>query len=452
MKRMQKLVAVWAVVLIGVGALYVHATSGSGNVQVTAVFANASPLVKGNLVRAGGVNVGSITGIALSNGKAVVTMSVQRSVLPLHTNASATITTEDLLGERYVNLDRGSPNAPVLAAPLTLDVQRTSRVVDLQDVLNSLNTPTATSLAALLSQAGEGLAGNGANAAKTLAAVSPTMTQARQIVNVLRSQNTLLGQLIDSAAPVANAVATNRGKSLDRLVNGATAALSAVASERAALSTALNELPSTISHARATLAQLAGLTAPATQTLASLRPVTDNLTAISGELSSFSTAANPALTSLPPVLARANTLLRQAAPVVAALRPASASLRSVSASTEHLSTNALSGSSLANLMEFVKGWSLATSGYDAISHYFNAMAVISPSAVGDTVKGILPGLPGNPLSKLPVPTAPSLPLDGLSNLTGSLLGKPKPSSGSGATGLTPSQESGLLGALLGGGL
>jgi phospholipid/cholesterol/gamma-HCH transport system substrate-binding protein len=137
--------------------------------------------------------------------------------------------------------------------------------------------------------------------------------------------------------------------------------------------------------------------------------------------------------------------------VIKALRPASSSLLSVSASVQRLSDKALSGDNLDNLMEFIKGWSLATNGHDAISHYFNAMAVLTPSAVGDTLGGIVPGLP-NVLKSVPVPTAPQLPLSGLSNLTGSL-GKQKSStssSSSGATGLTQKQEQNLLSALLGG--
>ena len=450
MNRTMKLLAGWAVALVAAGLLVTNLGSKSDHVQLTAVFTNASPLVKGNVVRASGVDVGTITNIALQNGQAVVSMSINPAVLPLHDDAKATITTEDLLGERYIDLERGTPSAPALTS-MSLGTAQTGRVVDLQDVLNSVNTPTATALAALLSQGGQGLAGNGSNAAKTLAALAPTMTQARQVASILSNQNQVLGQLIDSAAPVASAVASHQGQSLDRLVNGATAALGAVADERQALSTALNEMPTTISNARAALAQLAGLSGPATTTLASLRPVTDNLSAISGELGRFSDAANPALTSLPPVLDRANTLLRAAAPVISALKPASGSLKSVAGSLEHLSTNALSGANLGNLMEFVKGWSLATAGSDAVSHYFNALAVITPSALGDTVGGLIPGLPKGLLSGVPTPTSPKLPIGTLSNLVGGLTGAPTSKSQStGATGLTPGQEQGLVGSLLGG--
>lgn len=437
-----------AIVLSAAGLLGVSALSASANaddtVSVQAVFDNASPLVKGNRVRAAGVDVGSITDIDLRDGKAYVKMDVDRGVLPLRTDSTATITTEDLLGERYVNLERGTSDAPELPSPITLDAKHTDRVVDLQDVLNSVDTPTAVALSSMLTATGEGLDGNGAKARKILAGLDPTMGDAKQLADVLASQNALLGKLVDSTAPVADALASDHGRDLQRVVAGAEASLTAIAAERAALSQAMDRLPSTIRNARATLAELARTTGPTTQTLRTLRPVTDDLDDISGELGRFSEAADPALSSLPPVLRRAEDLLAKAAPVAKALRPASMSLEGVAANGDRLSARALTGRDLTNLMEFVKGWSMATSDYDAISHYFKAMVPLSPAALDDTAQGILPVLPDNVLGGVQTPTAPALPLPGRDG-SGSTTGDPKS-----ATGLSSTQEKSLVNQLLGG--
>ncbi|HWJ10444.1 MAG TPA: MCE family protein, partial [Nocardioides sp.] len=200
-------------------------------------------------------------------------------------------------------------------------------------------------------------------------------------------------------------------------------------------------------------------------------PVTGDLSQISEELTRFADAADPALGSLPPVLKEAKRLLDQAAPVVAALRPAGNGLVSTARSANELSDVAISGKSLTDLMEFVKGWSLATSDYDAISHYFKAMVPLSPNALGDTAAGLLPGLPDDVLHGLPVPSAPDLDLpgrkgaepdvaegdtddvapapaqSGLGGLLDGLLGGKKSQS---ATGLSPAQEQSLIQQILGG--
>ena len=455
--------------LIGVGA--VAATlggraltadgPGGDEVKVVAYFTDSSPLLPGNVVKASGVDVGRIADIDLDRGLARVTMVVDRSALPLHRDARATITTQDLLGERFVRLDRGSDHSPALTAPYVIENAQTARVVDLQDVLNSVDTPTATALSALVTEAGEGVRGQGDKAAKAIAALRPAMVQVDDLASILDDQNALLTKLVDNTQPVATALAADDGKQVDRLVGATTQTLASTAAERDALRTSLARLPGTIAHARTTLADLAGVASPATRTLSSLRPVTEDLIDISGELQRFADAADPALASLPPVLAEADRLLDQAAPVVKALRPATRDLVPTSASARQLSDVALSGRSLTNLMEFVKGWSMATSDYDAISHYFKAMVPLSPAALGDTAAGLLPSLRDDVVPHdLPLPSAPTLPLpereevkpgNPLSNLLGGFLAGPSATTDkSSATGLSETQETSLLGQLLGG--
>jgi phospholipid/cholesterol/gamma-HCH transport system substrate-binding protein len=440
------LVAVVTAAATLTGYVFIHDSGGKGgdDVELVAVFSDASPLVAGNVVKASGVDVGTITDVALKDGKARVTMRIDPRVLPLHDDATATITTQDLLGERFVLLKRGTPDAPALAAPMTIPVEHTKRVVDLQDVLDSVDTPTSVALAALLTDTGEGLRGEGKQADKAIAALAPAMRQTQDLTGILDDQNALLTRLIDNAQPVASALASNRGAQLNQLVESATRSLEVVASERAALRTALSRLPQTITSSRAALTQLAGAAEPARRTLASLRPVTDDLGDISGELKRFSDAADPALGSLPPVLRRADKLLKQAAPVVKALRPAAHDLVPTSAGAARLTSVALSGKSLTDLLEFVKGWSMATSDYDAISHYFKAMVPLSPNALGDDAKALAPILPEGTLHGLPVPTAPDLPLGGT---------VPSPDAGTdkmSSTGLSQQQESSLVEQLIGG--
>jgi phospholipid/cholesterol/gamma-HCH transport system substrate-binding protein len=457
-RRRTALIAVPLLALAASGAKLMDHDS-SDPVEVTAMFADASPLVVGNVVKAAGVNVGKVTDIDLDGNLARVRMELDPAVLPLHQDLTATITTQDLLGERFIKLDPGSPDQPALRSPIVISETQTNRVVDLQDVLNSLDTPASTALASLLTETGEGLRGQGANARKAIAALQPAMTQVNGLAKVLDGQNALLTRLVDNAAPVAAALANGQGQNLDRLVGSATDTLAIVAANREALRQSLDQLPGTIASARSALAELAGVADPATRTLRSLRPITDDLNDITGELQRFADAADPALASLPPVLAKAEALIDQAGPLVRALRPAAADLVGVSASARTLSERALS-SHLGSLLEFVKGWSMATSDYDAISHYFKAIVPLSPQPLGHTAGGLVPGVS---VPSLPVPTAPTLPLppkgDGNQGglpVIGDLIGgvptllPGQTSANDSATGLTEPQENNLVEQLLGG--
>ncbi len=443
-----------AFAILGVIAAVVAATTAAvnsddeSNVTVTAMFTDVSPMVPGNVVKASGVRVGEIKDIQLDDGVARVTMDVERSVLPLHSDASATIITQDLLGERFVALDRGTASAPELAAGSVIDQKHTRRVVDLDQVLNAVDDPTGTAFAALLTTLGEGMAGNGEQVADAIKALAPAMRDAKELSSILNDQNALLARLVGNAEPVATAVAGERGESLDRLVDTSTTALSAIAADRQAVEAALRELPSTLASARRTLARVAGVSDSTAGTLASLRPVTGNLTDISRELHAYAKVADPALAALPPVLRRGNRLLDEAAPLAAALRAAGPELRSSMKSTRYLLQNGVT-KQLTHLMEFVKGWSLATSDYDAISHYFKAIVPVSPKVSGQVGVGPVPG-GKSPVPDTPLPDSPSLPLPGRDeNGDQPLLPSPDTTPDS-ATGLTREQENSMLHQMLGG--
>lgn len=459
MRLLEKLT--YAVVVLGVVALTALGLTGAagekqGQIALAAVFADASPLLPGNEVKASGVTVGEIVAVELREGKAHVQMLVDDAVLPLHDDARAVITAKDVLGERFVTLERGSPGAPAMAEPLVIPVERTSAVVDIEDLLNALDDPTSAGFAGLLTTLGEGVRGQGPEVAAAITALAPAMEQADELGRLLSEQNEVLTSLLDSTQPVAAELAANRGQNLDMTVDATERTLSAVSAERQAVQEALQRLPETLKNANRTLSQVAGVTETATPSLESIRPVTDDLTQINQELLQFVDAADPALASLTPVLDRAKELVDEAAPLVADLKPLGPDLRSVAEDGRRLSDEGVS-LRFENLMKFVKFWSLSTTGYDGLSHYFRASVPVTPAALGRTGGGMIPGAPDSPVPNLEYPQVERLPLpgtcEGESNhpCEGEQDLPTQPDApGNGFTGLTPEQENSMLDQMLGG--
>jgi phospholipid/cholesterol/gamma-HCH transport system substrate-binding protein len=434
--------------LVAGGLVYQNSSaSGSADTDVTAMFADASPLIPGNLIRMGGIEVGEIQAVTLRNGQAAVTMRLQPSVFPLHQDASAKIRPVTLLGERYIDLDRGTATAPVMTS-MEIPVQRTSRAVDLDEVLDSLDDPTSTALAALVTSLGEGVSGQGPNIDQAIKALAPAMQNTQQLAQILDQQNSVLSQLVDQAAPVASAVAGKDGKNLDQAVDAGQKMLSAIAAQRQAMQDALHQLPDTLDKAQHVLSQVAGVAEAGTPTLAAARPVTDNLTQITSELNTFADSANPALSSLPPVLDKAKALLDQAAPLARDLRPGAAALPAISSSANRL-VGQLSPA-LTTALDFMKYWAMSTNGRDAISNYFRAFVVVTPQSLLQIPGVGLPGAP--PAAAVPNPVAPpaaGVPAAPPAVAPAPILPLPSGTGGS-ATGLDPTQENSLLDQLLGG--
>lgn len=451
MKRLMRS-GVKVTLALAVGAALVAAgfavtDSGTKDVPVTVLFSDASPLIPGNIIRMDGIEVGQIKSIGLKNGQAAVRIRLKPSVLPLHADASAKIRPVTLLGERFIDLDRGSANAPLMSEPRVIPVRRTSSAVDLDQVLDSLDDPTSTALAALVTTLGEGANGQGGDIDQAIKALAPAMQNTQQLGTVLDQQNAVLGQLVDRATPVAQAVAGKNGQNLDQVVESGKQALMAVSAQRKAMNDALGQLPETLKKAQRVLSQVAGVAEAGTPTLQAVRPVTDNLTQITNELDAFADSADPALASLPPVLNRAKALLDQAAPVVRDVRPGAAALPGASASTHRLVGDLTPA--LSTALDFVKYWAMSTNGRDALSNYFRAFVVTTPKSLLQ-IPGV--GVPtGTQKSagqksqqKIPLPEGKS-PIAGLPPLTGSA-----GTDGNSATGLDQEQENSLLNQLLGG--
>src|ERR1051326_3620597 len=83
--------------------------------KVTAVFDSVAGLDTRSGVRAAGVRVGTVTKIHLRpDGKAEVELEIDKDV-QLHANAKAHVANLGLLGEKYVELEPGTPSQPVIA-------------------------------------------------------------------------------------------------------------------------------------------------------------------------------------------------------------------------------------------------------------------------------------------------------------------------------------------------
>jgi len=150
---------------------------------VTAVFADASPLVPGFTVRSHGVKVGEIESLEVKDGAALVRMRIDESASrPLHTDATARIRPVSLLGERYIDFERGSPKAPVLPVGQPIDAPHTASAVDLSDVLNTVDNPPAPALAAFITTIGDGARGRGSDIDAALALLAPSLNRTDGLV------------------------------------------------------------------------------------------------------------------------------------------------------------------------------------------------------------------------------------------------------------------------------
>ncbi|HWF53176.1 MAG TPA: MlaD family protein [Solirubrobacteraceae bacterium] len=292
--------AVLAAAVVAVAAVML--LSGGGAYVLHAEFDDAGQLVTGDRVEAWGVPIGTVTQLSLTaDGRAAVTLSIGASPdTPLHAGTHAVIRAAGLAGvaNRYVDLEPGPATARTLPSGSTLSPRETSGIVDIDELLDTLDRPTRRNIEALTAHSAEIFAGSGARFFnKLLATLSPALAQTAGFYGQLAQDRVGLGDLISTADTTATALAS-RDPELQDALRGGAAALTAVARQQAPLSDALQRLPSVLTQATSTLSSLRS-------TIAALRPT---------------------LRAVPAAAAPLATVLRQTAPTARAATPALAAL------------------------------------------------------------------------------------------------------------------------------
>ena len=115
--------------LIGAGAFFFHSFSfkNSDNIEVHVVFNEASGIKPGDAVLYSGVSVGRIKKISIVDGKADVTLSLQKETA-IPQDAQFTIDTKGLIGDSYIRVTGGHPSAGLLQDGVTLTEYQDDRM------------------------------------------------------------------------------------------------------------------------------------------------------------------------------------------------------------------------------------------------------------------------------------------------------------------------------------
>jgi phospholipid/cholesterol/gamma-HCH transport system substrate-binding protein len=128
--------------------------------RIQGVFESANNLRPGSPVRIAGVNVGKVKKVerAGSSDAAVVTMELSDAALPIHKDATLKIRPRIFLeGNFFVDLRPGTPSQPKLGDNDRIPMTQTSRPVQLDEVLTSLQYDARQDLQDVLRSYGQSL-------------------------------------------------------------------------------------------------------------------------------------------------------------------------------------------------------------------------------------------------------------------------------------------------------
>jgi phospholipid/cholesterol/gamma-HCH transport system substrate-binding protein len=284
---------------------------------------------QGQSVRISGVQIGLISGVSLKNGEGVVSMSIDKKYENLiRTNWTALLRPRTGLDDMFVELSPGIGNAPVAKPGYTIPVSNTMPVVNLDEILSSLDADSREYLDLLVNGAGQGLQKNGGDElAQVMERFEPTHRDLARLNGAVAQRGADLRQLVNSLKRLNVALAQKQPQ-IVQLIDSSEQVFGAFASEDNNVSRAVADLPSTLNQTTATLAKVQAFAQQ-------LGPAAKNLLPAANALK----GANQALTALavpgaPIVQNQIRPFVVAARPVVRNLKPAAVNL---AAATPNLS-------------------------------------------------------------------------------------------------------------------
>lgn len=220
-----------------------------------ALFANVSGLVPGDDVRAAGVDVGRVQGVAIQPGpgnQVLVTFTASDSV-PLTRDTTLTVRYADVLGNRYLEIGQPVASGPPLGASAVIPAAQTQPALSLDALFNGfqplfqgLQPAQVNELSAELISVLQGEGGT----------IDGLLTSIGSLTSTLADRDQLIGEVISNLNAVLGTVSSRDDQlsafvvQLRRLVSGLAADRGTVGSSIGDIASVTGNLASLLQGAR----------------------------------------------------------------------------------------------------------------------------------------------------------------------------------------------------------
>lgn len=407
---MRRALAIGALVAAAVVAvvLLVSRDGDDGDYVVRAIFDSGGFMVKGELVRVAGADVGEIESVGVTlpgevssyedgreraiSGKAVVVMKItDPGFQDFRSDASCLIRPQSLIGEKFIDCRPtvprapGSPPAPPLkkvpsgqpgAGQYLLPLGNNSTSVD-PDLINNINKlPYAQRFRLIFSELGAGLAARGEDIEAAVKRANPALRDVDRLFGILRAQRDQLAQLAADSEEILEPFSRERSHVAGFFANAGAAGQAS--SERGAeLEASLRKFPRFLREFRLTMRSLQGFSDAAVPLFTDLGKAAPAFTEATRALTPFSAASTVALKSLGATGEVVGPKLRAADPVVKKSRDLA---RSGAVPTTKLaeffdSTRETKGWD--NLVELIYNSTASTNGFDQYGHFLRSLVTLT---------------------------------------------------------------------------
>jgi phospholipid/cholesterol/gamma-HCH transport system substrate-binding protein len=290
--------------------------------EVSATIPDTQGLAVKSEVLVRGVKVGEVQEITDEGAAARVKFAIQSRYAPLGEDATVRVGQKTLLGESFVDLDRGHVARGRLADGAELASSRVQPTVEIDEALASLGPQTRAHMRSLLASTGEGAVSPGTNARvdQSVEGLARTVDSLHKLSRTLRDQRTDIAGTVQDSRVVLRALGSREAQ-LRAIVSRARRTLEATASSGRELRAGMTDLPDLLASTQRTLSDAQPLLKEARPLVANLANAAPALTPALEDLRPVARSATRVIDGLGPLNGVAVPFLRKARPVVDLARP-----------------------------------------------------------------------------------------------------------------------------------
>ena len=189
--------------------------------RVNTSFAEATQLALEADVRISGVPVGKVKEISpdKESGRSEVVLEIDSDYAPLKVDTRSTLRQKTLLGETYVELTPGSPDAEDVPEEGRLDQGLISPTVELDEIYRAFDQRTRNAFQAWMQTQASAIEGHGRDLNDALGNLGPFAEDASVIVDILNRQEGGVRQLVRDTGVVFEALTERQGQLRDLITN-----------------------------------------------------------------------------------------------------------------------------------------------------------------------------------------------------------------------------------------
>lgn len=177
-----------------------------GGYHLNAVFESGSDLVPGDDVTISGLQVGRVESLTPMAGATRVSMLLRSNFAPVFSDARAVIRQKNLLGETYVEVNRGSSQQAMNDGG-TITQDHTLTPVEVDQVLRALDPQVRDQLDVLINSLGQATSGRGADMNATAADLATIAVDLQAVAHTLAGNSGHLDALIADLRKVMDTLA-----------------------------------------------------------------------------------------------------------------------------------------------------------------------------------------------------------------------------------------------------